>query len=118
MFLKAARIVTTLVVLLMSLEIVGAAVTAFPTESSPSLAFHAKKMKGSSIVSLFLEKAEEENEKTEEEKEGMPGVLIADFSTIAISLCLFHTSRPHATPLAFQYDVRPPVHQLNCVFII
>lgn len=117
MRLLAAKIVTALVVFLMIFEIVGAAVTSLPANSDHALNYHTKKP--SSVFSSFIfEKAEEENEKTEEEKDGMSRVVLIDFNRVAVSLSIRHTPQIHFTRSAFQYDVRPSFHVLHCVFLI
>lgn len=118
MELKIAKVLSFMVVLLITFDLVGAAITACPISAVDHNIMHSKKPEGSLIGSLLLEKAEEENEKTGEEKEGCSRIVIADFSHIAISLSLFHTPHTGSTPRILMYDVRPPVYALHCVFII
>ena len=119
MYLKAARTITSLVILLMTLEIFGAAATALPSTADHAVTLHSQKSKSSSILGSFLfEKAEEETENTEEEKNSIARVVLEDFSRIAVSLSFYHTPQVHFAAFTFQYDVRPPLHQLNCVFLI
>jgi hypothetical protein len=120
MYLRAARTITFLVVVLMSLEILGSSVTALPSSSDHdhTLTLHSKKSPTSILGSFLFEKAEEESEKTEEEKDRMTRVILIDFSRIAFSLSFYHTPQVQSSELTFQYDVRPPVHELNCVFLI
>lgn len=116
MQLRIAKVLSFLVVLLITFDLVGAAITARPVFLNDQTTMHSKKPSTSVIGSFILEKAEEENEKTEEESEGSSRTVLADFAHIAIFLSFFYT--PRSTPLALMYDVRPPVYALNCVFII
>lgn len=118
MYLKVARTITSLVILLMSLQIIGAAATALPSASDYTLTLHSQKSKASVFGSVFFEKVEEETEKTEGEKDGMVGVVLIDFSRITDSLSFYHTPQVHVSAVTFQYDVRPHLHQFNCVFLI
>lgn len=118
MYLKVARTVTSLIILLMSLELFGAAAVALPSTSDHTLTLHSQKSKSSIFSSFLFEKAEEETEETEEEKDGMMRAVLVDFSRIAGSLSFYHTPQVHFAAFTFQYDVRPPLHQLNCVFLI
>ena len=118
MYPKLARAITFLVVLLMSLEIFGASVDAIPPSSDHTLTIHSQKRPSSLFDNLFLQKAVEESEKTEEEKDGLPRVLLIDFSRMAFSLSFYYTPQIQLAVPTFQYDVRPPLHQLNCLFLI
>jgi hypothetical protein len=118
MGLKIGKILSVTVVLMMVLDIIGAAATAYPIHLDDQAAFSSKKNESSVISSLFIEKAEEENEKSEEEKRGCSRVVIADFSRIAFSLSRFHTPHVCDSARAHHYDVRPPLHAFNCTFII
>lgn len=112
------RFITSLVILLLSFEIFGAALTACATSDDGSFYFHAKKSSASVINSIFIEKAEEETEKNEEEKDGTARPVLVDFSRVVTSLSFRHTPQTEFTPFRFQYDVRPPLHTINCVFLI
>ena len=116
--LKAARIINSLVVMLMLLEIFGAAVTAISFISHDSLSYHAAKPRASVIAAFLFEKAEEENEKTEEEREHSDRVVLVDFTWVASSLSSRHTSNDRISPVTTRYDLRPPVYTLNCVLLI
>lgn len=116
--LKAAKIVSTIVLLLILLETVGAAVTALPAISERSATIHTKKSTPSVLASFLFEKAEEETDKTEEEKGGSHRSILVDFTRVALILSFYHTQHTHFKPLTHQYNVRPPVHALNCVFLI
>ncbi|HYG04191.1 MAG TPA: hypothetical protein VD927_17210 [Chryseosolibacter sp.] len=117
MFLKA-RSVNFLVVLLMFLQIVGASANAQPTSGDRQLTLHAQKPPSSIIASFLFEKTEEGSEKTEEEKDRMARVVLIDFSRITFSLSLFHSPHVQLAIPTFQYNVRPPLHQVKCVFLI
>jgi hypothetical protein len=116
--LKAAKFVSSIVVFLMVLEIVGAAVTALPADSNHILSYHTKKSSASVFDAFLFEKAEEETEKSEDEKSGSDRALLVDFSCIAHTLSIQFIPKVNLTPFAFHYNVRPPVYTLNCVFII
>ncbi|HYC85013.1 MAG TPA: hypothetical protein VEB86_07315 [Chryseosolibacter sp.] len=116
--LTAARFVSTIVLLLILLETVGAAVTVLPATSERSATIHTKKPTPSVLGSLLFEKAEEETDKSEEEKDSSHRVLLVDFSRVALTLSFYHTSHTAFRPLACQYNLRPPLHALNCVFLI
>lgn len=118
MYLKVARAITFLVIILMTLQILGASVTALPSTSNHTFTLHSKKIPSSILGSYLLEKAEEESEKPEEENGGASRVVLIDFSQIAFSLSFYHTPLIQLSAPAFQYNVRPPVHQLNCTFLI
>jgi hypothetical protein len=118
MYLKVARTITSFVILLMALEILGAAATASPSTSDYTITLRSEKSKASIFGYFLFEKAEEEIEKTEEEKDGIPGVVLVDFSLVAGSLSFYHTPQVLFVAFTSQYDVRPPLHQLNCVFLI
>lgn len=118
MYLKVARTITFLVILLMSLDIVGASLTALPSTSDHALTIHAQKPPSSIFGYFLFEKAEEESEKTKEEKDGVARVVLIDFSQIAFSLSIYHNPQAELSVPTFQYNVRPPVHQLNCTFLI
>jgi hypothetical protein len=118
MYLKVARTITFLVVLFMSLDFIGASVTTLSSGSDHDLTLHSQKSPSSVITPLLFEKAEEESEKTEGERFSTAGVVLIDFSRIAFSLSFYHTPQVHVSVPAFQYDVRPPVHQLMRVFLI
>ena len=118
MFLIVARTITFLVVLLISADFIGASVTALPSGSDHGVTLHLQKPPSSVYTSLLFEKTEEENEKTQHERFGTAGVVLIDLSRIAFSLSFYHTPQVYVSVPAFQYDVRPPVHQLMGVFLI
>jgi hypothetical protein len=119
MYLKVARTITFLLILFMSMDIIGASVTALPsTADDHTTIVHSQKSPSSVLTSFLCEKAEEESEKTEDERYSMAGVVLLDFSRLAFSLSFYHTPQVRLAVPAFQYDVRPPVHQLVRVFLI
>jgi hypothetical protein len=115
---NAAKLVSSIVLVLVILEIAGAAVTASPPDSDSVLTIHTKKSSASVFYSFVFEKAEEETEETEQEKDGAHRALLVDFSRVAHTLSVAFLPKVNLTPFAFQYNVRPPVYTLNCVFII
>jgi hypothetical protein len=116
--LKVSRFVSSVVLMLMLLEVIGAAATVCPLESDDSLSFHSKKPSAPVFEAFLFGKAEEETEKTEEEKHGADRALLVDFSWVAHTLSVQFIPKVNLLPFAFHYDVRPPVSTLNCVFII
>jgi hypothetical protein len=119
MYFNLARTITSLVVLLMVLEIFGAAITAaLPSASTDTLTLHEHKPPSSVLAAYLFEKTEEETEETEEEKDRMSRVILLDFSRIAFSISFHHTPQVEVSVRGSQYDVRPPLHELNCVFLI
>jgi hypothetical protein len=118
MYFKVAKTINFLVVVLMSLEILGASLAVLPSASDSRLAIHSHKAPSSILGSFLFEKTEEENEGSEKENGSISRALLLDFSSAARSLSAFHSPDFHVVAHAFQYDVRPPVHQLNCVFLI
>src|SRR5687767_14815774 len=105
--LKLTKIVTSLVVMLMVLEIIGAAVTAIPQGRDSNFSFHSKKSAASVFAVFLFEKAEEESEKAEEEKDGAHRALLVDFSWVAHTLSVHFIPKVNVSPFAFQYDLRP-----------
>jgi hypothetical protein len=118
MYLKVSRTIISLVILLLFLEILGVAATALPSASDDTLTLHSHKPLSSILGYFLFEKVEEETENTGDEENSMAGVFLLDFSRIAFSLSFYHTPQVQFTVLAFQYDVRPPLHEFNCVFLI
>lgn len=118
MYLKVARSITLLVILLMTLQILGTSVSALPSASDHTIRLHSKKRPSSVLGSFLFGKAEEETEKPDQEKDGMTRAVLIDFSRMAFSLLVCHKPQVHFPVRIFQYDVRPPVHALNCVFLI
>jgi hypothetical protein len=116
--IKAARIVSIIVLLPILLEIVGTAVPSLPETSEHSATIHTKKPTPSILAYLIFEKVEEETDKNEEEKDGSHRIVLVYFSRIASTLSLYHARQTYFKPLTHQYNVRPPVHALNCVFLI
>ena len=66
MYCKVARSINGFVVLLMSLEILGASITALPSTAEYALSICSEDTASGGLGFLMFEKAEEENEKTEE----------------------------------------------------
>lgn len=117
MYFKIGRTINLVVVILMSLEILGASLATLPSTSMSRLSIHSQK--APSILGSFLfEKTEEEKESSEKENDHISRPILLDFSSAARSLSAFHSSDFHLIAHVFQYHVRPPVHQLNCVFLI
>ena len=117
MRLKVARSITFLVILSMCLQILGASVPTLRPTFDHAVTLRSKKRPSCALGSFLLEKTEE-TQKPEHEKDGIARVILADFSQIAFSLSFYHTPQVEFSVPAFQYDVRPAVHQLNCTFLI
>lgn len=115
---KVARLIAFFVVLLMSLEIIGASVSALPATSGHAFSIVSEKQSPSLFGNLFFEKAEEESEKDEKERDGTPRVVLIDFSRVAFSLSFYYTPLVQLAVPECRYDVRPPLHQLHCLFLI
>jgi hypothetical protein len=119
-----ARTTICFVVLLMFLDILGAAATTLPLRSDHTLTLHTEKPKSWMLISFLFEKSEEESENEEEPenpnegKKIMERVVLHHFSQIAASLSFYHTPRVHGAAVTSQYDVRPHLHEFNCVFLI
>jgi hypothetical protein len=118
MYFQVTRTLITLVILLISLEILGPSATASPSTSDHTATLHSQKAASSMFGSFLFEKTEEETERNEDEKDRMARIVLVNFSRIAFSLSFYHTPPVNLTVLPFQYDVRPPLHELNCVFLI
>lgn len=118
MYFKVARTVNLLVIILMSLQILGASIASLPSTSDHRASIHSQKTPSSILGSFLFEKTEEETKKFEEENGHLSRVVLIDFSSIALSLSAYHSPNFDLSIHTFRYDVRPPVHQLNCVFII
>jgi hypothetical protein len=113
---KAARTINLFVVVLMTLEILGASATALPSSSAYRLSICSEESQASILGSFLFEKAEEENEKTEEENAHLTRVVLLDFASIALSLSAHHSPHYRLSLDTDRYSQRPPLHQLNCVF--
>lgn len=119
MYLKVGRTIILFVAVLMLLEIFVASATALSWTSCSVIYSeeYSEELPSSILDSMLFEKAEEENEETEEEKCLLRVVLI-DFSKITLSLSAYHSPDFDLAVNTFRHDVRPPVHQLNCVFLL
>jgi hypothetical protein len=121
---KVVRTIICLVVFLMFLDIVGAAVTTLPTSSDHALTIHTSKSKCWMLISFLFEKSEEESENEEETespeegKDTIDRIILQYFSRIAASRSFYYAPRIRFAALTFQYDVRPHLHEFNCVFLI
>jgi hypothetical protein len=120
MQLRTGKILSFLVVFLIIFETVGAAATVLSVDSNSQSSLHSKKPVSSVMGSLLFEKAEEETEKAEEEKDGTARTVLVDFSHIAFSLSYLHSHHHNhpARPALMYYNVRPAMHAFNCVFLI
>jgi hypothetical protein len=117
MLLKLAKIVTCLVILIMTMEWFGAAITACPVDSHQKVSIHSKVAK-SFFASILVQTAEEETEKSEEERDRFIGVELIDLTRVARLLSISHSPQVHIKPYEQHYDVRPSLFTLHCVFII
>lgn len=119
MLLKTAKYLNIFVVLLMIIELVGAAFTAFPVHSDGKNSYQSKHSNSSCIAFVLFEKeAEEETEKSEEDREKFIGAELVDFEQVAILLSKIHTPGVYFTAYEHQFSVRPPLFALHCVFLI
>lgn len=119
MLLKTTKFLNIFVVLLMTVEFMGAAFTAFPVHREGKANYQSKPSRSSGIAFILFEKeAEEETERNEEEREKFIGAELVDFSRVAVLLSKFHTPRVHFSPCEQQFSIRPPLFALHCVFLI
>jgi hypothetical protein len=118
MYFKVARTINFVIVIVMSFEILAASLAVLPSGSDTRLAIRSQKSPSSILGSFLFEKTEEEKEGTEKENDHISRAVLLDFSSAARSLSAFHSPAFYSIAHASQYDVRPPVHQLNCVFLI
>lgn len=119
MHFSVARLTTFVVILFISLRIFAGSVIALPLSSEQALTVQSKKARSSSIFDSFvLEKTEEEIEKTEGDDSGIGRVVLFDFTRLASFLRFGYLPTLQPAEFSFLYDVRPLVHQLNCVFLI
>jgi hypothetical protein len=118
MYFKIARTVNLLVVVLMSLEIICASAAASPSTSCYSVTIFSEDPSSSILETILFEKAEEENDNTEEDEIHLSCVVLLDFSRLTLSLSAFHSPDFHSAVSRLRYDVRLPLHQLNSVFLI
>lgn len=118
MFLRLAKSLNMLMALLMLLQVVGATANALPRTADHAITLHSRKAPSSILASFLFEKTEEGNEKSEEEKDRMARIVLIDFSQITFSLSFQHSPLARLEVPTAQYDVRPPLHQVNCVFLI
>lgn len=118
MYFKVARTVNLLVVVLMSFEILGASIMILPLTSRYDITLYSEELPSSLLDVILFEKAEEENEKTEEEKHCLSRAILVDLSLVKLSLSAYHSPHIHLEFSTSRYEVRPPIHQLNCVFLI
>jgi len=115
MLLKTSKYLIIVVVLLMTIDFVGAAFTAFSIHREGKTNYQSKPSKSSAIAFVLFEK---ETEKNEEEREKFIGVELIDFSQVTILLSKIHTPGVHSPPCEQQFSIRPPLFALHCVFLI
>jgi len=118
MYSKLFGTINLVAVLVMSLQTLGTSATAMLWASDPGSYYEDYEELESSIPgSDVFEKAEEENEKTEEEN-CLSRVVLMDLAKNALSLCAYHCPDFEPSVNTIQYNIRPPLHQLHCVFVI
>ena len=119
MLLKIAKYLNIFVVLLMTIDLAGAAFTAFPFHSEGKTSYQSKHSNSSGVAFMLFEKeAEEETEKNEEDREKFLGIELVDFSRAAVLLSNIHAQGLLFTPYAQLFSVRPPLFVLHCVYLI
>jgi hypothetical protein len=112
-----AKSISIVIVLLISLRIFGATATALLPAFDHTGSIHTHETGVSTLFDTFLlEKLENENERAENENVGK--IVLIDFSRLSFSLSSYHSPQSELWLNALQYDVRPPLHQLNCTFLI
>ncbi|HEY0656260.1 MAG TPA: hypothetical protein VGD65_24165 [Chryseosolibacter sp.] len=115
---RVARLINLVVVMLMSAEIIGASITATRATCGYAVNIVAEESGASLVGSVLFEKAEEENEKTEEENGHVTRALLIDFARIALSLSAHHSPQCDHRETTFGDRSKSAVHKFNCVFLI
>lgn len=117
MRLKTLRLVVTLIVLTMTIECIGAALS--PYESSVSSRKTIQPLATSSFLHyIFFEKAEEESKNNEEKSDKVVSFALIDFSRIAIVLSHVHSPQVDLTPHQHRFDSYPSRLTLHCILLI
>ena len=114
---KVERLITMFVILLFALRVLGASAVT-PSPENATVAIHFKKSNSDSILAAFLLEKTEESEKTGLKKQGIGPVVLVDFSEVAFSLSYYYSGQIQMSAPTSRYDVHPPVHKLNRVFLI
>jgi|GEM_PF-3777340 hypothetical protein len=112
------RAVTALLFLMLSLQILGSAFTVEPENAEHHIAFRKKESTTCIIGSILMNLVKDGTDKTLEDTDDIARVLLEDLSLIAASLSDHHAAQFVQSPTVLQYDVRPPLHKVNCVFLI
>jgi len=115
MYFKIARSIKLIVILLMSVDILGASMAILPSTSDNRLTIHSEKKHSTICGSFLFEQSDEENE-TDDKNDHIARVVLIDFSWIARSFNSYHFPDLNSSVRVFLNYVRPPLHQLNCVF--
>lgn len=119
MLLKVAKYLNILVVLLMTMDMVRAALTATSIQNVGERSYQSKHTGSSGISYILFEKeAEEESENSEEEREKFLGAELVDFSQVAILLAKIHASQVHSTPSKQGSSTHLALFTLYRVFLI
>ncbi len=118
MHLRIARTIYVIVLMLMCLEIIGASATAGMSASCQGISIAAAEERTSIPGAFLFEKAEEENDKTEEENCHIARTLLIDFSHVAHSLSACYLGVLHLPANTTLFNVRPPAYRLNRVLLL
>jgi hypothetical protein len=115
---KIARYLNIFVVILMTIDLVGASFAASPFHNEGKTSYHARHSNTSGFAFVFFEKqAEEETEKNEEARENFIGAELVDFSQVANLLSKVSPGIISTNPEQ-QFLIGPPLFTLHCVFLI
>jgi hypothetical protein len=115
---KIARSIIWLVVGIMTFICISAALTSSHNAVNQHDEFAEKEAKSSFLSSIVFEKAEEESEKTEEERDNVFTVELADLSQITMVLSYIHTPKVEFVPAEHLYDGFPSLLTLLCTLNI
>jgi len=118
MFFRTATTIKLILVLMMSLDILGASLAVLPSTSDSRLNIHAQRPASSIFGSFLFEQADVENENAGGENDHHSRVVAIDFSRVVDSLNASCRSELNLSVRAFRNYGRPPLHQLYCVFLI
>ncbi len=102
----------------MSLDILGASLAVPAPTSGSHLTVHTQRGTPSILGSFLFEESDEENENGGTENDHNARVSVKDFSRLAGSLNAIQLSHLNSSVRAFRNYVRPPLYELNCVFLI
>jgi hypothetical protein len=114
-----ARSIVWTVILIMAFECISSAVVMPAERSFKKVTIHQKDSKTSLVSAILSARAEEENEKNEEERDKIWAVELADFSKIATALSIFHSPEAHFSYYKHSIKAQPrKLFAFFCVLLI